>query len=130
VAWEAVVAGRRLVELTLSEAERAELNGLAGRRKTAQALAMRARIILACADGTQNKDVASSLGLHPMTVGKWRRRFLSHRLDGCTMSRAPAHPAKSTMPGSKPWWCARWKANRTAPRTGVPAAWRKPAGFR
>jgi transposase len=75
------VAGR-LPELTLTEAEKSELEGLAGRRKTAQAIALRARIILACAEGMQNKDVAHSLGVHPMTVGKWRQRFLDHRIDG------------------------------------------------
>ena len=41
----------RLPELTLTEAEKSELEGLAGRRKTAQAIALRARIILACAEG-------------------------------------------------------------------------------
>lgn len=76
------MAGRRLPELALTEAEKSELVGLSGRPKTAQALAVRARIILACADGMQNKDVATSLGVHPMTVGKWRRRFLEHRIDG------------------------------------------------
>jgi transposase len=75
------VAGR-LPELTLTEAEKSELEGLAGRRKTAQAIALRARIILACAEGMPNKDVAQSLSVHPMTVGKWRRRFRDHRIDG------------------------------------------------
>ena len=76
------MAGRRLAELTLSDPERAELEGLAGRRKTAQALALRARIILSCAEGKENKEVAVSLNVHPMTAGKWRRRFLSHRIEG------------------------------------------------
>ena len=72
----------RLASLVLSEAEYSELTGLASRRKTAQALALRARIVLACAEGTQNKDVAARLGVNPMTVSKWRRRFVEHRLDG------------------------------------------------
>jgi transposase len=76
------MAGRRLAELTLTETETAELMSLAGRRKTAQAMALRARIILACAAGAQNKEVAGALGVHPMTIGKWRRRFLWHRIDG------------------------------------------------
>ena len=76
------MAGRQLAGLILSDAERAELMSLAARRKTAQAVALRARIILACAAGQQNKAVAASLGVHAMTVGKWRRRFLSQRLDG------------------------------------------------
>jgi len=71
-----------LAPLELSEAERAELMSLASRRKTAQALALRARIILACAEGGQNKAVAAELGLDRQTVGKWRRRFVEQRLDG------------------------------------------------
>jgi transposase len=74
--------GRDLAALDLSEAERAELGSLVARRNTAQALALRARIVLACAEGGQNKAIAARLGLDRQTVGKWRRRFLEHRLDG------------------------------------------------
>jgi transposase len=74
--------GRELGVLELSEAERLELRSLVARRNTAQALALRARIVLACAEGGQNKVVAARLGLDRQTVGKWRRRFLEHRLDG------------------------------------------------
>jgi DNA-binding NarL/FixJ family response regulator len=59
----------------LTDEERTELKALAGRRKTAQALALRARIVLACAEGSQNKEVAAKLGVIEATVGKWRRRF-------------------------------------------------------
>jgi transposase len=69
-------------ELVLSEAERSELVSLAARRNTAQALALRCRIVLTCADGTMNKDVAARLGVCEVTVGKWRRRYIEHRLDG------------------------------------------------
>ena len=72
----------QLAVLILSDEERAELKALAGRRKTAQALALRARIVLACAEGTQNKEVAAKLGVVEMTVGKWRRRFVQYRLEG------------------------------------------------
>src|SRR5258708_37708668 len=71
-----------LAPLELSEAERAELQSLAARRTTAQALALRARIVLACAEGGQNKAVATRLGLGRQTVGKWRQRFIEERLDG------------------------------------------------
>ena len=74
--------GRRFVPLGLDDAERAELTSLAARRSTAQALALRARIILACAEGEQSKVVAARLAIDPDTVGKWRRRFAEHRLDG------------------------------------------------
>ena len=74
--------GRRFGPLELDEVERAELTSLASRRSTAQGLALRARIILACAEGEQSKVVAARLGVDPDTVGKWRRRFAEHRLEG------------------------------------------------
>jgi transposase len=78
--WSLAMA--RLAALVLSDTERSELAALVRRRKTAQALALRARIVLECAGGSQNKDVAARLRLDPMTVGKWRRRFVERRLDG------------------------------------------------
>jgi transposase len=74
--------GRQLAPLVLSDEEQSELKALAGRRKTAQALALRARIVLACAEGHQNKGVAAKLDVDEGTVGKWRRRFIQHRIDG------------------------------------------------
>jgi transposase len=71
-----------LTRLELSDAERSELMSLASRRKTAQALALRARIVLACAAGGQNKTVAAQLGLGRQTVGKWRQRFVEQRVEG------------------------------------------------
>jgi transposase len=74
--------GRPLERLIVTEEERAELLALAARRKTAQALAMRARIVLLSSEGVANKDVAARLGIDPVTVGKWRRRFLVDRMEG------------------------------------------------
>ena len=76
------MGGRELPALELDEGERAELKALVARRSTAQALALRARIILACAEGGQNKVIAARLGVDRETVGKWRRRFTADRLDG------------------------------------------------
>jgi transposase len=76
------MAKPNLVVLELSDSERAELQSLASRRNTAQALALRARIVLACAEGGQNKEVAARLGLGRHTVGKWRQRYARQRLDG------------------------------------------------
>ena len=73
---------RRMAELVLGEAERTELKLLSSRRKTAQALALRARIVLECARGLENQEVAASLGIAKNTVGKWRRRFVERGMDG------------------------------------------------
>jgi transposase len=75
------MASRQLPALEPSESEGEELWALVARRSTAQALAL-PRIVLACAEGAQNKVVAARLQIYPATVGKWRRRFVEHRLDG------------------------------------------------
>src|ERR1700678_1051594 len=76
------MAGRRLDVLALTAAEKSDLMAMAWRPKTAQAMAQRARIVLTCADGLENKAVARLLDVHAMTVGKWRRRFLAQQ-DRC-----------------------------------------------
>ena len=74
--------GRPIPSLTLSEEERETLERWARRPKTNQALAQRARIILAAASGRSNTEVATRLGVIKQTVGKWRTRFIHKRLDG------------------------------------------------
>lgn len=74
--------GRPKSELVLNEGEREQLQSWARRRKTAQALAMRSRIVLECARGRDNKAVAAGLSVTPQTVSKWRSRFVTLRLDG------------------------------------------------
>ncbi len=74
--------GRPIPALELTEAEQRTLWQWTRRPKTAQALAMRARIVLRCAEGKTNTVVAAELGLTKDTVGKWRWRFLDRRLDG------------------------------------------------
>ena len=83
---------RQLAPLILSDEELTELKALASRRKTAQALALRARIVLACAEGRQNKEVAAKLDVVEMTVGKWRRRFVEDRLEGLRDEPRPGAP--------------------------------------
>src|SRR6266702_3030679 len=74
--------GRPKAELTLSDDERATLQRWARRAKSSQALALRANIILTCAQGHDNKETAALLRCHQVTVGKWRKRFIHMRLDG------------------------------------------------
>src|SRR6516164_784395 len=74
--------GRPKVALILTEDERRRLDSLAHRSRSAPALARRARIILACAEGADSKGVARRLHVTPGTVCKWRKRFITHRLDG------------------------------------------------
>ncbi len=81
-----------LIELT--EDELAELEGLARRRKTAQGLARRARIVLLASQGFQNTEIAAQLGSDPNTVGKWRRRFADHRCEGLYDEPRPGTPRK------------------------------------
>src|SRR2546425_8759406 len=74
--------GRAKPPLVLTEEERETLERWARRPTTAQALALRARIVLRCALGQQNQDVAREIGVTRLTVGRWRQRFVTKRLDG------------------------------------------------
>jgi transposase len=74
--------GPKLPELALTEDERATLQRWARRAKSSQALALRCRIVLACAEGHSNQAVADRLGISKPTVTKWRSRFVTRRLEG------------------------------------------------
>ncbi|MDF9811691.1 IS630 family transposase [Streptomyces sp. SPB162] len=74
--------GRPKAELVVTAVERARLEELVRRRSTPQALAMRCRIVLACAAGATNREVARQVGVEEHTVGKWRARFVRDRLEG------------------------------------------------
>jgi transposase/transposase-like protein len=86
--------GRPKTRLVVAPSEREALQGLARRRKTAQALALRARIVLRCAEGRNNDDVARELGITRQTVGRWRQRFIERRLDGLLDEPRPGAPRR------------------------------------
>ena len=82
------------VAIDLSAAERREIEDLARRRRTAQGLARRARIVLLSAEGLENKKIAAELGAAADTVGKWRRRFAERRLEGLYDEPRPGAPRR------------------------------------
>jgi len=88
--------GRPKAPLILNREERRELESLAHRSRSVPALARRARIVLACAEGQDNKGVAHRLRATPATVGKWRTRFVRERLAGLYDEPRPGAPRSIT----------------------------------
>src|SRR5579863_8545217 len=86
--------GKRAVAICLSDGERAELEGFASRRRTAQGLAQRARIVLLAAQDAENLTICGRLGVSPNTVGKWRRRFAERRVEGLLDEPRPGAPRR------------------------------------
>jgi transposase len=113
--------------LQLSEAERAALAGWSRRRKTAQGLALRARIVLRAAAGLSNTAIAADLAVSKHTVGKWRERFAKLRTDGLLDEPRPGAPRRigddeiaalvdrtlSTRPAGATHWSRRSMAKAT-----------------
>jgi transposase len=121
--------GRPKAPLELTEQEGLTLERLMSRRKTAQALALRARIVLACASGKKNTQVAADLRIHPATVSKWRARFVADRLDGLFDEPRPG-PARTITDDQvekvviktleeKPVGTTHWSSRQMADATGL-----------
>jgi transposase len=121
--------GRPKPVLTLNDEERATLERWARRPKTAQALAQRARIVLACATGKPNMVVAEKMHLTKQCVGKWRSRFVRKRMDGLldeprpgaprTVSDAKVERALTLTLESTPPEATHWSSRSMARRCGL-----------
>lgn len=86
------MVGRVADSVVLSEDERRFLVGQVRRQKAPRSLSDRCRMVLLCAKGLPSKEVARQLGVHEHTVGKWRRRFVTARIEGLTDEYRPGRP--------------------------------------
>ncbi|WP_307188617.1 helix-turn-helix domain-containing protein [Nocardia amamiensis] len=100
--------GRSKAGLVLTEEERATLQRWVRRPKTVQALAFRARIVLACAEGVSNKQVAAVLRTREQTVARWRGRFVRDRLRGLVDEPRPGAPRTITRFGLPALRSGQW----------------------
>jgi transposase len=131
--------GRRLPELRLNEEQRSTLQGWTRRRKTAQALSMRARIVLRASDGLTATAIAAEVHACIQTVSKWWRRFDEQGLDGLLDEPRPGQPRKlsdaqieevivrtlESKPSAATHWSTRTMAAATSiNQTAISRIWR------
>jgi transposase len=118
------------VWLELSDEERQVLRGWTRRRTTAQTLALRSRIVLECAQGRSNTEIAASLAVSRETVRKWRLRFVRDRPEGLTDEPRPGAPRKITDEQVERVITRPWSISRCAVTpTGRPGRWQRPWGM-
>jgi transposase len=131
--------GRPTQPLTLTDEERDKLELLARRPKSAQAMAQRARIVLHCAAGMSNSDVATTVHVTRATVGKWRERFRVERLEGLLDEPRPGAPRRigddkieevvtrtlESIPENRTHWSTRAMADTSGlSQTAIVRIWR------
>lgn len=121
--------GRPAVEVTITVAERDALERYARGRTVSRALSLRARMILRCVAGAPHIEIARELGVTDETVGKWRRRFLAHRIEGLTDAPKPnvdrkladervEEVVRLTLE-TKPAGATHWSTRKLAKQAGV-----------
>ncbi|WP_043265906.1 IS630 family transposase [Streptomyces sp. CT34] len=121
--------GPKIPPVTVTDAQRTVLEGWVRRRSTAQALSLRSRIVLECAEGLSIMEVSRRLRIAPDTVRKWRRRFLEHGPDGLCDEPRPGGPRKITDADvervivktleEKPTNATHWSTRSMAAATGM-----------
>ena len=131
--------GRPTKSLNLTAEERDKLSMLARRPKSAQAVAMRARIVLGCDEGLSNGAVAKKLQITGATVCKWRERFRVNRLEGLLDEPRPGAPRAiadkqveavvtktlESMPANSTHWSTRLMAKKAGlSQTAIVQIWR------
>jgi transposase len=131
--------GRPTAQIMLSDDERQTLERWARRPTSSQALALRCRIVLACAQGLSNVEAGQRLGVHAATVGKWRGRFAARRLEGLADEPRPGVPRTITdeqveqvivktleeTPADATHWSTRSMAGATGmSQTAISRIWR------
>lgn len=134
-----MATGRPTKPLNVTAEEKQKLSMLARRPKSAQAIAMRARIVLGCDDGLSNGAVARKLRITGATVCKWRERFRVNRLQGLLDEPRPGAPRSITdtqveevitqtlesMPANSTHWSSRLMAKKTGlSQTAIVRIWR------
>lgn len=122
-------ANKPAPKIELTDEERRILEGYSRRRTTAQALALRARIVLRCAEGGETVAIAAEMKLAIGTVGRWRRRFAAMRLQGLHDEPRPGAPRKITDDKiervvvdtleSKPKGATHWSTRDMAKHSGL-----------
>jgi transposase len=122
-------AHKPAAKIELTDEERQTLEGYTRRRTTAQALALRARIVLRCAEGGESRAIAEEMKINEATVGRWRRRFAKLRLQGLHDEPRPGAPRKITDATvervivdtleSKPKAATHWSTRDMAKHSGL-----------
>ena len=119
----------RRVELSIEV--RGSLSGLVRSSSTPQSLALRSRIVLAAADGSNNQQIAAELKIPAVTVGKWRQSFAVHGLEGLRDAPRSGRPQKhdsevrhkvQTRVCQQPEDQSRWSVRTLAAELGLPAS--------